>query len=517
MARLFEYQGKALLEEAGIKVPKGAVVSSPTDARKAAEEIGCPVAVKAQVWATKRASFGGIAFADTPEHAEKKAAEILGLKVRNFAVSEILVEEKIEVESEYYAGIIIDDAQKKPVVIFSSKGGTGIEEIAQEHPDKVSRTSVTLSTGLRGFEARNLVRKTGINGKLQLKLAGAVVKLYQIARKYEARSAEINPLVVTSSGDIVAADCRVTVDDYSTFRHPELGIEISRELDRPPSDLDKIAYNVEAGDYRGTFYFVQMAEGFERNSGYVGFHGAGGGGSMMSMDALLARDFKIANFCDTSGNPPASKVYRAAKIIMSQPGIDAYFASGSGVASQEQFHSARGLVKAFLEENLSIPAVIRLGGNAEEVAIEILKTFCSELPAPVEGYGKDDPAEYCAERLRALVDEYGPPESPGGGRKEKSPSEPYAFETTTGKITIDHSHCLDCKSKACVDACIPKILEIQDGKPVLAITAEDAKRGKCIECLACELECLLKETDAIWIDLPISGLEEYRKKLRESR
>src|SRR5690606_11133665 len=115
-------------------------------------------------------------------------------------------------------------------------------------------------------------------------------------------------------------------------------------------------------------YFIQMQTGFRKGERVIGFHGAGGGGSMMNMDALLARGFKIANFVDTSGNPPASKVYRAARIILSQEGIDGYYAGGSGVASQEQFHTARGLVKAFMDTQLNVPAVIRVGGNAEDEA-----------------------------------------------------------------------------------------------------------------------------------------------------
>jgi succinyl-CoA synthetase beta subunit len=141
-------------------------------------------------------------------------------------------------------------------------------------------------------------------------------------------------------------------------------IEIAREFDRPPTELEKIAYRVEEKDYRGTFYFFQMVDETAGSEKYIGFNGAGGGGSMMSMDAVLNRGFKLANYCDTSGNPPASKVYRAAKVILSQPGIMGYFASGSGVASQEQYHSARGLTKAFWKN--WIPAVIRLGGNFEK-------------------------------------------------------------------------------------------------------------------------------------------------------
>lgn len=513
MARLHEHQGKTLLREFKIPTPEGAPVSSPDEAYTVAEQIGGPVVVKAQAWTTKRASFGGIQFATSAAEAKAKAEQLFGLKVKDFTIDTVLIEERIEIEQEFYAGIIIDDSSRCPVMIFSSIGGTGIEEIAEKHPDKVARTSINIVTGLRDFEARNLIRKTGIHGKLQMQLAGVLVKLWQAARKYEARSAEINPLVLTAKGEIMAADCRVTVDDYAVFRHPELGIEIARELNRPPSKLDKIAYNVEKNDYRGTFYFIQMEHGYEKGAGYIGFHGAGGGGSMMSMDAAHAQGFKLANFTDTSGNPAASKVYRAAKIILSQNNIDAYFGSGSGVASQEQFHSARGLAKAFIEENLSIPAVIRLGGNGEDKAVDILTTCTKNLPAPVEGYKKDDSAHFCAQRLRELVDKHESGSASAAEFKKPEFDKPYSFATMTGTITFDHGVCADCDHKMCVESCIPEILKLDNGVPVLAITEDEAKSGKCIECLACEMECVYHGKRGAYIDLPIPGLEEYRREV----
>src|SRR5207302_921177 len=131
------------------------------------------------------------------------------------------------------------------------------------------------------------------------------------ARAVEARSLEINPLVITEDHEVIAADCRLTIDDAAAGRHPELGIEIARELDHPPTELEKIAYAVEQEDHRGTFFFAQLATSAPCSSrGLVGFHGAGGGGSMMSMDALTAEGFTPANFTDTSGNPSSAKVYR---------------------------------------------------------------------------------------------------------------------------------------------------------------------------------------------------------------
>ncbi len=506
MAKLHEYEGKALLKNVGIAVPEGRVANTPEEAATIAAEIKSPVVIKMQAWTTGRADMGGIKFADTPEEAQKRAGEILGTKVKNFIVDSVLVEQKLNIEQEYYAGVIIDDKSGKPMMIFSSVGGTGIEEIAKEHPDKVARLSIDVIEGLRDYQARELLRQTGITGKLQLKIAVVLVKLFDLAKKYEARAAEINPLVITEEGALIAADCRVTVDDSAVFRHPELGIEIARELDRPPSKLDKIAWDVEKDDYRGTFYFIQMAQGFSKEENYVGFHGAGGGGSMMSMDALINKGFKIANFVDTSGNPPASKVYRAAKIILSQKNIVGYFGSGSGVASQEQFHSARGLVKAFREENLSIPVVIRLGGNQEDRAVEILTEYTKDLPVPVEGYKKNDSADFCAERMQSLVESFEQNSVEVERFQPPLQEKPYSFKTLTGEIIYDHALCADCTDKPCIASCEPEILKLENDLPVLAISEEEAAKGKCTECLACEQECHFFGNKGAYISLPIEGL-----------
>lgn len=514
MARLFEFHGKKLLKEQGIRIPEGEVASSPEDAFRIAQKIGKPVALKIQVWVTGRAGINGIQFAENPESAREKAFRMLGMRVKAFVVDKLLVEEKLAIKSEYFAGLFINDAQKAPLLVFSSMGGTGIEDIAKVHPEKIAQIPVDVVRGLRDYEARNLLRKTGISGKLLLQLSETLVRLYRTARKYDARSAEINPLVLTEDDHVYAADCHLVVDDYAVFRHPELGIEVAREFDRPPTPLEKIAYHVEEKDYRGTFYFFQMTEEIPKEKRYIGFNGAGGGGSMMSMDAVLNKGFKLANYCDTSGNPAASKVYRAAKIILSQPHIKGYFASGSGVASQEQYHSARGLVKAFYEENLDIPGVIRLGGNFEEKAIEILATYLKDVPAKVEGYGRDDSPEFCAERMEVLINENDSiPYEVRPICDPVVPAEAYAFETFTGEIFIDHSKCPNCQTKGCVEACKAEILKIDRGRAVLAVSGNEAKKGKCTECLACEIYCKFHEQDAIIIHLPIPGLKEYREKI----
>lgn len=515
LTRLAEAAGKEILARAGIRTPPGRLASSADDARRAATEMGCPVAVKAQVLATGRFGKGLVRFAETPDEAARIAADIIGRRVDSQTVERVLVEERISVAREMFAAVVIDEVARSPLVVFAAVGGTGIEEIARDHPEAVARIPVDIREGVSVDAMRDAALAAGVPPENADAVAAALVNLYAAFRSCEARSLEANPLIVTPDGAVVAADCHAVVDDYAVVRHPELGVEMARELDHAPSALERAAYACEKADYRGTFFFFQMATGFSQAEGYVGFHGAGGGGSMMSMDALLAEGFVPANFCDTSGNPPASKVYRAAKIILAQPNLVGYFASGSGVASQEQFHSARGFVKAFREMNLSVPAVIRLGGNAEEIAIDILHKYCGDLNAALEAYGKDDSASFCAKRLRALVDAHAPGDKRVAGISDPDlPAVPYAFETMTGFLTFDHAKCRACSDQVCIAACAPGILKLAGRVPVLGISADDAKKGKCTECLACEIECWARARNAIRIDLPIPGYDEAAEEVR---
>ena len=508
MARLHEHQGKSLLADEKIGIPRGDVARTPAEAENIAKELGCEVVVKGQAWVTGRASRGLIKFADSPASAAAAASAILGKEVGGFEIDTVLVEEKLNVKREFYAGVIIDDIAQAPRIIFRAKGGSGVEQIASEHPDAISQTPVDIQTGFPDYYARDLVRQVGIQGKLQLALGLMLSRLYTVSRNSDARAAEINPIVLTEDGKLVAADCRVTVDDYAVFRHPRLEIEVAREFDRPPTELERIAWNVEKSDYRGTFYFIQMEQDFKRGDKVIGFHGAGGGGSMMSMDAILNKGYKIANFVDTSGNPPASKVYRAARIILSQGPIDGYFSSGSGVASQEQFHSARGLAKAFLEVPLNVPAVIRLGGNAEERAMALMEQVNDVLPVPIEAFGKDDSPDFCSDRLDVLIKNYNSVDDFKPPIEKPQPDEPYQFETVSGGTVIfDHAACRQCETHICIDTCVPEILALKDDLPVLNISEEDARKGGCIECLACQIECYFGGNCGGYVELPIPGLE----------
>jgi succinyl-CoA synthetase beta subunit len=246
--------------------------------------------------------------------------------------------------------------------------------------------------------------------------------------------------------------------------------------------------------------------------GLIGFHGAGGGGSMMSMDAITNAGFTIANFCDTSGNPSPAKVYRAARIILSQPGIVGYFGSGSGVANQEQFWSAYGLAKAFWEMNLDIPAVIRLGGNTEDRAVEILQSACKGLPAPVEGYRKTDTPAKIAARFAELIDQRRGPRGELPAWKPREPRRPpfvgkstsISFPLKGGTLWIDpaawRTHA------APIIARCNALLRHEAGRPVPTLPP-DQLAAKDSDFIAAEVECRRDGIEGLFVelDLPTRG------------
>lgn len=504
MARLHEHQGKAILARHGIAVPRGRAASSPGEAGTIARELGGSVVVKIQAWTTGRAGIGGVGFADTPDQAAALAQKMLGMSVGNFPVTEVLVEEKLALAGEMFVSLAIDDRERCPVILLSTTGGSGVEERAKS----VRRVPCDVTHGPDQAALAQAVAASGRQERVQRDLVTAINALFKVARSIEARSLEVNPLAMTRDGRVVAADCRVTVDDYAVFRHPELGIEIARELDHPPTELERIAYRAEQDDHRGTFFFAQMNTACAPGSkGLIGFHGAGGGGSMMSMDAITNEGFTIANFCDTSGNPSPAKVYRAARIILAQPGLVGYFGSGSGVANQEQYWSAYGLAKAFWEMDLDIPAVIRLGGNTEDRAVDILQSGCQGLPARVEGYRKTDPPAQIAARFAALVaDAKGAIWKPRPPRRPAFLGEPGArsFSLKGGKVWIDLGAWR--KHAAAIVARSNGLLKDDAGGPAIAV-APDAFLAKDSDMIACEVECRRDGIDGLFVELDIPGLD----------
>src|SRR3982075_1255542 len=296
MARLHEYQGKAILAANGFKIPRGRAAATADEAiaiwkELAGDKKAAEVAIKIQAWTTGRAGIGGVAFAKRPADVRGHAARMLAMKVGQFPVEAVLVEEKIDIEREFFLSFGIDDGARAPVIIFAPGGGSGIEERAAS----TRRIACDVKHGPMDSAVEEAVASSRLSNAHAAQLTESIQKLFAAARSVEARSLEINPLVLTKNGQFVAADCRITIDDYAVARHPELKIEIAREFDHPPTALERVAYAAEQSDHRGTFYFAQLATAAPKDSkGLVGFHGAGGGGSMMSMDAIVNAGFAIA-------------------------------------------------------------------------------------------------------------------------------------------------------------------------------------------------------------------------------
>ncbi len=584
MARLHEHHGKSLLSRGGLAIPRGGPAASPDEAATIAANLAVHTVIKIQSFSTGRAAIGGVAFADSPQQAAEHARRMLAMSVGNFPITHVLVEEKLAIAAEMFVSFSISDRDRAPVILLAFGGGSGIEERAAS----VTRLPCDVHTGPDAAALAAAVNAMPLGADIKPKVIDAIRRVFAIAKANEARTVEINPLVVTTSGAVVAADCRVTIDDYAVFRHPDLNIEIARELDHPPTELERIAYRVEQEDHRGTFFFAQMnrvaprvarrsaadspsdshsadsssdshsadsssatleetaaerrttqtTQATQRNRGLIGFHGAGGGGSMMSMDAITNEGFTIANFCDTSGNPSPAKVYRAARIILSQPMLIGYFGSGSGVANQEQYWSAYGLAKAFWEMNLDIPAVIRLGGNTEDRAVDILQGACraANLPATVEVYRKSDSPAQIAARFATLVAEHqhratetrattlaalGQGSAGWNPRPPRRPSfvgmnTAHSFPLKGGTLWID---------PACWQHHAPAIIARANGllknlnnphpTPTLTITPESFL-SKDSDMIACEVECRRDGIDGVFVVLDIPGLDALRDPSRPS-
>ena len=438
----------------------------------------------------------------------------------------------LDVTHEYYAGFVVDSSVdiKAPVLIFSTMGGTGIEEVAVKNPEKVFRQIIDPIVGLDVQAVHVILERTDIAEEVRPKICETLCDLYRFFKQSDASSAEINPFAMTNSGDIYALDCHITIDDNAVFRHPEFDIEIPRDMDRQPTQLEKLAWDqIEEGDYRGTGYFAQMQVAFDPNETYVGFHGLGGGGAMLGAAALINRGIKLANYADTSGDPPASKVYKVIKSIFSLP-ISAYTVLGACLANQEQWYHAFAIVKALREElqnRPGFPVVILLADNKEVEAIQILRDGLRDLDLRLEVYGRDHiyNSDFMGARLEVLMDEYLPESSKTSvSTTENSsfclPDNGLIFRTRCAQVVIDYGKCepaqMQTLNPKCGFACVKadrmydrSILKIEACRPVLATPPEVAEK-KSNESLSWEYACRAVGVNAISITVAFPGLEEFR-------
>ena len=347
---LHEFQGKELFRRFGIPVSEGRLATSPEEARAAAEALGGQVVVKAQVLIGGRGKAGGIKLADTPADAEARAREILGMVIRGHVVEKVWVERASEIAREYYLSIAFDRSAKQALFMFTTQGGVDIEEVAATSPDALVRLHVDPLEGFHPWHARRLVYEAGVEDPAEQKQIAAIAgKLYEAFIGCEAMLCEINPLVVTTAGEVRALDSKFTIDDNALFRHPDLA-----EL-RDVGAADPL----EALAREKGVTYVKL-------DGDIGVLGNGAGLTMSTVDVVTFVGGRPADFCDLGGGGDAQGVVDALEVIAKDSQVRAiFFNIFGGITRCDEV--ARGILQALEQMAIEDPIVVRLDGtNAEE-------------------------------------------------------------------------------------------------------------------------------------------------------
>ena len=352
---IHEYQAKDIFRRAGIPVPPGQIATSPDEALTFAREYGGTVVVKAQVHAGGRGKAGGVKLARTPDEARAHASNILGMQIKGLTVTKVLVTPAADIKTEAYVGIIVDRASKRAVFMVSPAGGIDIEEVAATTPDKILKLPVDPRYGLQSFEAMRM--GFFLYDELEQVRAAAKImqQLYAAFVQSGASLAEINPLVTTPKGEVVALDAKMVIDDNELDRHPELEA-LRDESAEAPSEVEARKANLT---------FIKL-------DGNVGCVVNGAGLAMATMDLVKYYGGEPANFLDIGGSSNPEKVIAALEIITRDPSVKAIlFNIFGGITRTDDV--ANGIVAATRENPLTVPIVIRLTGTNEEIAVKILE------------------------------------------------------------------------------------------------------------------------------------------------
>jgi succinyl-CoA synthetase beta subunit len=351
---LLEYQGKQLFAEHGVPVPEGRHATTPEAARQAAEELGFPVVVKAQVQIGGRGKAGGIKLAANADEAEEHARAILGMDIRGLTVHELWVERASEIEAEYYAAIVFDRSAKQPLLMLSSMGGMDVEEIADKHPEAIARVHVDPLVGFQPYHGRRLSFESGIAPEVVRPTTALIGKLYEVFERCDSMLVEVNPLIVTKGGEVAALDAKVSVDDNALGRQPAVAEMRNPSAEDPQEQMAK---------ERGVTY-VKL-------DGDIGILGNGAGLVMSTLDVVAQAGGRPANFLDAGGGAKAEEIVQALEVLLSDDKIKAVlFNIFGGITRCDEV--ARGILQALDQIDVDVPLVVRLDGTNDEEGRKIL-------------------------------------------------------------------------------------------------------------------------------------------------
>jgi len=345
---LLEYQGKQLFAKHGVSVPDGRPATSVDEAVEAAEELGYPVVIKAQVQIGGRGKAGGIKLAKDRGEAQQHASAILGMDIRGFTVHELYVEKASEIDEEYYAAIVFDRSAKKPMAMLSRMGGMDVEEVAEKDPEAMRMLHVDPLLGIQDFHGRRLAFESGIAEDVIRPVGAMLAGLYDVFVREDATLVEVNPLLITKSREVVALDAKVTVDDNALFRHPDVAEMRDLSAEDPQERMAK---------ERGLTY-VKL-------DGNVGILGNGAGLVMSTLDVVAQAGGSPANFLDAGGGSKAEAITSAVEVILSDEKVKAVlFNIFGGITRCDEV--ARGLIEAFEQVKPEVPFVVRLDGTNDQ-------------------------------------------------------------------------------------------------------------------------------------------------------
>jgi succinyl-CoA synthetase beta subunit len=351
---LLEYQGKQLFARHGVPVPSGKPARSVDDAVAAAEEIGYPCVVKAQVQIGGRGKLGGIKVAQNREEAREHAEAILGMDIRGLTVHEVWIESASEIASEYYASVVFDRSAKAPLLMLSTKGGMDIEAVAEEDPTAIARLHVDPLLGFQDFHGRRLAFEAGVDADVVRPVGAMLTKLYDVFVREDATLVEVNPLIVTPERDVKALDAKVTLDGNALYRHPENAALRDISAEDPQERMAK---------ERGLTY-VKL-------DGNIGILGNGAGLVMSTLDVVAEAGGAPANFLDAGGGSKAEAITSAVEVILSDPKVKAVlFNIFGGITRCDEV--ARGLIEAFDQIKPTVPFVVRLDGTNDVEGRQLL-------------------------------------------------------------------------------------------------------------------------------------------------
>jgi succinyl-CoA synthetase beta subunit/citryl-CoA synthetase large subunit len=375
--RFFEYESRQIVRKAGIPVSAHGFATTPTEARRIVEEIGAPTVIKSQVLTGGRMKAGGVKFADTPAEAEAHAEAILGLAIGGHIPRGVLVDSRVAVKQEYYAGVTWDGTRKRPVLIFSDMGGIDIEEVAETHPDHVGRAHFSALRPFSDFEAKQVIASVGVTGRALTRLTPILSRLARLFRERDMTLAEINPLAELDDGTFVAVDAHMDMENEARPRQQallrELGVgdDETRQA-REPTPFELAGEAVDAQDHRG------VAGNVTEFDGDLGLVIGAGGGSLTLFDAVRAHGGRPANYCEIGGNPSVAKACGLAKLVLQKPGVDKIAVMMSIVSNTRVDIVARGVIKACVELGLDPAekiAIFRIPGAWEEEGFKILERY----------------------------------------------------------------------------------------------------------------------------------------------